>query len=297
MATNRGAVNFDWNRTRAFLATVEQGSLSAAAKVLNLTQPTLSRQITALETELGVTLFERLGKSLELTQSGLELLEHVRSMGKAANLLSLTASGQATSIDGEICITCIDVAATFQLPSIIKQLRVVHPGIALEIIASEQTSDLKRREADIAIRYFRPTEPDLIARKLPVEKSALYATPEYLEGLGVRLTAPALGDADFIGFHFMNQKYIEGLNRFGIPVDHSNFKVICNNQIAHWEMTKQGVGIGVMPIDIGDKEMSVRRVLPKKAVFKRELWLVAHRELRTNRRIKTVFDFLGEKLS
>jgi len=94
----------------------------------------------------------------------------------------------------------------------------------------------------------------------------------------------------------MNQDYINGLNTFGIPINHSNFKVICNHQNTHWEMTKYGVGIGIMPIDIGDKEKRVKRVLPKKLVFEREVWLVAHRELRTSCRLKTVFDFLGDTL-
>ena len=211
-------------------------------------------------------------------------------------MLSITASGQATALDGEICITCIDTTATFQLPPIIKQLRHAHPGIEFEVIASDHASDLKRREADIAIRYFRPTEPDLIARKLYVEVSALYAAPEYLGSLEGRITTSSLGNATFIGFDYMNQYYIKGLNRFGIPVTSSNFKVICNNHGAHWEMTKQGVGIGIMPTVIGDKEKRVKRVLPKKSEFRREVWLVAHRELRTNRRLKTVFDFLGDNL-
>ncbi len=94
----------------------------------------------------------------------------------------------------------------------------------------------------------------------------------------------------------MNQNYIDGLNRFGIPINRSNFKVICNNQSSHWEMQKQGIGIGAMPIDIGDEEKCARRVLPKKHVFNREVWLVAHRELRTNLLLKTVFDFLGDNL-
>jgi len=296
MAINWRAVNFDWNCARAFLVTLEQGSLSAAARALDLTQPTLSRQVAALESDLGVTLFERVGKRLEPTRSGLELLEHVHSMGEAANLLSLTASGQATAIDGEICITCTDLVASHQLPPIIKRLRDMHPGIDFEILASDQVRDLKRREADIAIRYFRPTEPDLIARRLSPQVSALYATPEYLESLKGRVGAKSLENAAFIGFNFMNQQYIEGLNRYGVPVEKSNFKVICNHQSAHWEMTKQGLGIGIMPVDIGDKESAVERVLSKKKVFTREVWLVAHRELRTNRLLNTVFDFLGDSL-
>ena len=98
-------VLFDWNQARAFLATAEEGSLSAAARALRQTQPTLSRQVTALEQDLGVTLFERVGRSLELTQAGIELLDHFRAMGDAARRISLTASGQSQAIEGHVRIT------------------------------------------------------------------------------------------------------------------------------------------------------------------------------------------------
>ncbi|MGC6499023.1 MAG: LysR family transcriptional regulator [Henriciella sp.] len=296
MKTNWSGGKFDWNYARAFLVTLEEGSFSAAAKTLNLTQPTLSRQVAALEEELGLTLLERVGKGVEPTNSGLELLEHVRSMGDAADLFSLTASGQAAEIDGDICISCVDLTATFQLPSLIASLRKSHPGICFEIIASDRPSDLKRREADIAIRHFRPSEPDLIAKKLPSQVSTLYATPQLLEDFGDERTASDLAAADFIGFGYLQQDYIKGLNSVGIAVTPSNFKVICNNQSTHWEMTKQGAGIGVMPIHIGDDEPAVVRVLPENWVFEREVWLVAHRELRTNRRLRTVFDHFAANL-
>ena len=296
MKSNWSGGKFDWNCARAFLVTLEEGSFSAAAKTLNLTQPTLSRQVAALEEALGLTLFERVGKGVEPTKSGLQLLEHVRSMGNAADLFALTASGQATDIDGDICISCVDLTATFQLPPLIASLRKAHPGIRFEMIASDRPSDLKRREADIAIRHFRPTEPDLIAKKLPPQTSTLYATPGLLKDLGDERTPSDLAAADFIGFGFMQQDYIKGLNSVGISVTSSNFKVICNNQSTHWEMTKKGVGIGIMPIGIGDKEPLVIRVLPENWVFEREVWLVAHRELRTNRRLRTVFDHLAANL-
>lgn len=106
----------DWNHIRAFLATADSGSLSAAARKLGLTQPTLSRQVAALETELGLLLFERVGRSLELTQAGRELLDHSRTMGQAAEALSLSATGQAQSIDGTIRITASDMMSLTYCP-------------------------------------------------------------------------------------------------------------------------------------------------------------------------------------
>ncbi len=154
------SLQFDWNLARAFLVTAEEGSLSAAATVLGLTQPTLSRQVASLEEELGVALFERVGRGLELTPSGAELLEQVRAMGDAAVNLKLTAAGQSSAIEGNICISATDLVTILAMPVLVQKLRERHPDITVELIASNTISDLKRREADIAIRAMQPTEPE-----------------------------------------------------------------------------------------------------------------------------------------
>jgi len=290
------SVIFDWNRARAFLVTAEEGSLSAAARALDMTQPTLGRQVTALEEELGVALFERVGRGLELTPSGLELVEHVRAMGDAANRLSLTASGQSTSIEGNICITATEVMAAFGLPPIIQKLRQMEPGIDVELIASSSTSDLKRREADIAIRAFRPTQPDLIAKKVGDVKFNLYAAASYLKLLGNPASQDDLSEADFIGFDKTDRLLI-ALKETGLNLTPQNFPVTTENHLVLWELVKQGVGIGIMPEDVGDVEPLVKRALPHLEPLKGETWLVAHRELKTSRRVRMVFDFLASELS
>jgi DNA-binding transcriptional LysR family regulator len=120
--------SFDWNQARAFLVTAEEGSLSAAARALGLTQPTLSRQVAGLEDALGVTLFERTARALLLTQAGTELLEHFRGMGEAANRISIAATGQSESITGHVVIACTNGMATFFLPPILKTLRYRDPS-------------------------------------------------------------------------------------------------------------------------------------------------------------------------
>ena len=289
------SVRFDWNRARAFLVTAEEGSLSAAARALNMTQPTLGRQVTALEDELGVSLFERRGRGLELTPSGLDLVEHVRAMGDAASNLSLTASGQSTSLEGTVCITATDVTATYVLPKIVEKLRRAEPGINVEIIASNSSSDLKRREADIAIRAYRPTQPDLVARKVSDVPWTLYANPLYLKRIGNPASPESFGDAAFIGFD-RSERMITVLDELGFSLTQRNFPVITESHLVHWELVKYGVGIGVMPVDLGDAESMVQRVLPDLEPLVNELWLAAHRELKTSRRIRTVFDFLATEL-
>lgn len=290
------AVKFDWNRARAFLVTAEEGSLSAAARALGMAQPTLGRQVDALEQELDVVLFERVGRGLTLTPSGLELLDHVRAMGNAANRVSLTALGQSQSIEGSICITASDVHSAILLPPIIAKLRVMEPGIRVEIIASNATSDLRRREADIAIRNFRPVEPDLIGKKITDIPGRLFATPEYLERIGNPALPYDLNRADFINID-SGGALMNILNTLGFSLTKDNFPVLTENLLVAWELVKQGIGIGVMDGNIGDAEPLVQRALPDLDPIMFPIWLVAHRELNTSRRIRMVFDLLAEELA
>jgi len=290
------SVRFDWNRARAFLVTAEEGSLSAAARALKLTQPTLGRQVAALENELGVALFERGGRGLELTPGGLALLQHVRDMGDAAGRLSLTATGHATAIEGTVCISATEAAAAYVLPPILTRLRQAEPGIKIEIVASNASSDLKRREADIALRAFRPTQSELIAKRLRDDTVHLYASPDYLERIGNPGTADEFRDADFVFFGDID-RYVNALGDLGITLTRDNFRVTSENFIVQWEFVKHGGGIGIMPDAIGDAEPMVRRAIPGLDPFITELWLVAHRELRTSLRVRTVFDFLAREMA
>ena len=290
------AVKFDWNRARAFLVTAEEGSLSAAARALGMAQPTLGRQVDALEEELGVILFERVGRGFTLTPSGLELLDHVRSMGDAANRVSLAATGQSQSIEGKVCIAASEVHAAMRLPPILAKLRVLHPGIEIEIVTSSKSSDLRRREADIAIRNFRPTEPDLVAKKVRDIPARLYAAPSYIEKLGPPKLPYDLRRADFISIDSTGV-FLKGLNALGLGLTERNFPILTENYLVMWELVKAGLGIGVQDGYIGDAEPSVRRVLPDLEPIMFAIWLVAHREVNTSRRIRTVFDLLARELA
>jgi len=289
------SVRFDWNRTRAFLVAAEEGSLSAAARALGLAQPTLGRQIEALEAELGLTLFERDGRGIKLTPSGLELLEFARAMGTAANQFSLCAHGQAQSIGGTVSIGAGETHAAVVLPPLIAKLRQLEPLIEVEIVVSNSASDLQRREADIALRNFRPSEPDLYAKKLFEMHTQLYATPEYLAKIGNPKTAKDLEKADFISLDHTNV-VMQGLNAHGLSLTQKNFPVLTQSYLVMWELVKNGVGIGVADAAIGDLEPKVKRVLDDFKPLKFPVWLVAHRELKTSRRIRRVFDFLSEEL-
>jgi DNA-binding transcriptional LysR family regulator len=293
---NWRTVKFDWNRARAFLVTAEEGSLSAAARALGMNQPTLSRQVDALEKELGLVLFERAGRGLFLTPSGVELLDHVRSMGEAASRVSLSASGQSQAIEGVITITASEVYSAYLLPDILIKLHKAHPGIEVEIVVSDSPIDLRRRDADIAIRNFSSTHPDLIVRKVREDNAYLYATETYLRTIGHPAALADLSRAEFVGIHQMDE-LIKALNALGVCVTKRNFPIICSSHFVHWEFTKRGAGIGVITANIGDAEPLVRRVLPDMAPIVVPTWLATHREVNTSKRVRTVFDFLAAELS
>ncbi|MEO9865475.1 MAG: LysR family transcriptional regulator [Yoonia sp.] len=289
------AVRFDWNKARAFLVTAEEGSLSAAARALGMAQPTLGRQVDGLEQELGVVLFERVGRGLTLTPSGLELLEHVRDMGAAAGRVSLAALGQSQALEGTISISASETYAAVLLPPIIAKLRKEEPGIHVEIVVTNQASDLLRREADIALRNFRPTEPDLVAKKIGMADAILYATPAYIEQLGSPKTPYDLRHADFVNLDRAGMM-LKGLNTLGLGLTEANFPLLTESYLVMWELVKQGTAIGILDSLIGDAEPAVVRVLPDLEPLTFPIWLVAHRELTTSRRIRRVYDFLVAEL-
>ncbi|WP_435660142.1 LysR family transcriptional regulator [Leisingera caerulea] len=285
--------NPDWNHIRAFLATAETGSLSAAARQIGLTQPTLSRQVAALEAELGVLLFERVGRALALTEAGHELLTHSRKMGEAANGLRLAATGQAQSIEGTVRITASDVMSAHVLPPVLHQLRQRAPRLTIDVVAANDIRDLMRREADIAIRHVRPEQPELIARLVQEATARFYAAPSYLERRG-RPTSPAdLAAHDFVGFADVDRS-IAFMAPLGIHLTADNFRIRSTSGLASWELVKQGFGVCPMMDDVAAVTPGVERLLPGMEPLTFPVWLTTHRELHTSRRIRLVFDLLAE---
>jgi DNA-binding transcriptional LysR family regulator len=273
-----------------------EGSLSAAARKLQQTQPTLSRQVAALEKELGVTLFERVGKQLVLTETGSDLLEHVRAMGDAAGMVSLNASGHSQEISGEVRITAGEGLAAYLLPPVIERIREQYPEIQVELVVSNQVRDLRRREADIAIRHVRPEQPDLVAKKVKDSSAHIYASHSWIRRHGRPQTADDLASAVFVGTDD-NPRFIQILRSLGVRAKLENFKLSSDSHVAVWEMVKQGLGVGANLREIGLATPEVEQILPELAPIPVPYWLCTHRELHTSRRIRLVFDLLADALA
>lgn len=293
---NWSAIAFDWNQARAVLATIEEGSLSAAARALGLTQPTLGRQVAALEEDLGVTLFERSGRQLLPTPAAMALAEHVRAMGEAATRVSLVASGQSTAIEGRVRISATEGYASVVLPRFVRDMRAREPGIVIEIVATNALSDLRRREADIAIRNTEPADPDMIARRLSDQTGGLFATPGLIAEHGPFREIADLARAPFVGFGDDTQ-LLEALQKRQLPVTRANIVSGSDSHLVHWELARAGVGIGLNSWLIGAATPELARVLEDRVSFAFPVWLVAPRELKTSARVRLVYDALADHLT
>ncbi|MCO6383628.1 LysR family transcriptional regulator [Oceanicola sp. 502str15] len=290
------ATSFDWNQARAFLATAEEGSLSAAARRLGQTQPTLGRQVSALEEALGITLFERAGRSLRLTDAGRELLPHLKAMEENAGHVAMVAAGQAQGLKGRVTISASDMMAARVLPPIIARLARSVPELEITLLSANTLSDLTNREADIALRHVRPTEPELIARRVSEQRAKFYAASAYLERMGRPETLADLARHDWVG-HASAETMLEYLAAKGIEIPRERVRVVADNGLAYWELMRHGMGVGIMAKEDVPPGEGIEPVLPEYTFMTVPVWLVAHGELHSSRRIRVVWDFLAEALS
>lgn len=281
---------------RAFLATAETGSLSAAARHLGLTQPTLGRQVTALEEEIGLILFQRTARSMALTDAGRDLLIEARAMGEAAGRITLLAQARVQALDGTLKVTASDMMSAYVLPDIMLQLRGIAPRLRIDVIAANDIRDILKREADIAIRHVRPDQPDLIARLVREATGHLYASKDYVATRGAPKTVADLAAHDFISFGD-DIRLIEALAARGIIVPPQNMRSGSTSGITTWELVRRGFGILPMSDDIAAQFPDVVQVLPDHPAITFPIWLVTHRELHTSRRIRLVFDLIAEMLA
>lgn len=281
---------FDWSLIQAFLNVAETGSLSAAARALGSSQPTLGRQIKALEQQLGAELFHRQPRGFELTETGAELLGPAQAMREAVREMSLKAAGQQQNLQGTVRITASEVLSANQLPKIIHDIRLAEPEIQIELVASDESRNLLYREADIAIRMYQPTQLDLITRHIGDVALGVYAAKSYLDRHGMP-DVSEFTQHDIVGYD-SNPAIIEGMRAFGIDVTRETFSVRCDDQVSYWQLVRQGCGIGFSQRNIGDADPLVERLDLGFEIPPLPMWLTAHEAIRQTPRIKRVWDLL-----
>lgn len=286
----------DWNLVRTFLAVVESGSLTAAAAALGSSQPTVSRQIAELETDLGAALFERAARGLILTEAAKALVEPARQMQVAAQALSMRAYGQAQELAGAVRLAASEMTCAYILPKILSGLRLQHLDIQMELVASNQVENLLERRADIAVRHTRPTQTGLIARHLGDLHMGAFAHVEYLERVGGKIDMAQISRYDWIGYD-SSDALVKAFNAVGVPATREFFPIRCDNHVVGWQMALEGAGIAFAPHRVARRWPQMRSVLPTDGVPDMPVWLTAHRELRDSPRIQLMFKWLAEGLT
>ena len=287
--------DFDWRLIRSFLAALDKGSLLAAARVLKATQPTIGRHIAELEAQLGVVLFERTGRGLLPTPTALQLAESARAMDNAANQLARSVSGADAGISGTVRITASQPVACYLLPPILAQMRLVLPDVQVELVASNAVSNLLRREADIALRMVQPDQASLIVKRIAKITLGAYAHRDYLRRRGTPKQLQDLLNHDLVG-NDCDEAIVKGMVDFGLPVSRESFAFRCDDLIAYWQAVRSGLGIGFIADYLAITDKEVVAVLPMIKVPPIPIWLTVHREIRTSRRIRAVYDFLAQTL-
>jgi DNA-binding transcriptional LysR family regulator len=290
-----------WELYRSFLAVTQTHSLSAAARRLSLTQPTLGRHIDALEQALGVALFTRSQLGLTATPAALDLIPHAEAMAAAAEALSRAASGQATEERGTVRVTASEIVGAEILPAILTRFRERHPGVVIELALTNRTEDLLRRDADIAVRMMRPTQDALVARRIGKVAIGLFAHRGYVRIHGLPkdledLAEHAPSRHAMIGFDrdASSARVVGGLaNR----LHRDMFAFRSDSDLAQLAALRAGIGIAGCQIGIAVRDPDLVPVLPEIIRFELEMWLAMHEDLRNSRRVRLLFDHMFGELS
>lgn len=286
----------DWALWHSFLAVADHGSLSAAARAIGQSQPTLGRHIKTLEEHLGLTLFRRVARGLEPSEAAVPLLDAARAMAESAARLTRIAEGRQEALRGTVRITASRIVSHHMLPPILAALRRAEPEIQLELVPSDTAENLLFHEADIALRMFRPEQLDIIARHVADLPIGLYAARSYLDLNGRPQSVEELMQHAFVGYD-RDERILRLMRDMGFPVTRDFFALRCDDQTAHWELVRAGCGISGAQRQIGDADPLLERIMPDLDLPSLPLWLAAPQALRSNPRIRRVWDFLAAALS
>jgi DNA-binding transcriptional LysR family regulator len=286
---------FDWSLVRSFLAVLEKGSLLAASRHLQLSQPTIGRHVAELESQLGLVLFDRNGRGLLPTEAAYHLAESARIMQSGADQLARNVMGADLGASGTVRITASQPVSCYVLPPLLAQMRLSLPDIQVELVASNEVSNLLRREADIAVRMVQPEQASIIARRVGKVTLRACAHQDYLRRRGVPRQPNDLLAHDLIGGD-RNDDTLKGFAAQGLVVGREQFAFRADDLIVVWQAVRAGLGVGFVSEHLIRSDPAVIPVLPKLKIEPLPVWLAVHKEIRTSKRIRAVYDFLADAL-
>jgi DNA-binding transcriptional LysR family regulator len=285
-----------WHLFQGFLAVVREGSLSRAARTLGTTQPTMGRQVAALEASLGVKLFSRSRDGLLPTEACLRLIPAAEAMATAVEMAQRAASGTVEEERGTVRLTASVVVGSEVLPPILAKIHALIPGIAVELVLSNRNEDLLRGDADIAVRMIRPTQGSLVAKRVGRIDVGLYAHRRYLKGRTMPRQIQDLREHVMIGYD-RELAYAQVLERLGLPSTRDMFGFRSDSEIAQLAALRAGLGIAPCQLGVARRDRNLVPVLHSNFIYPMEVWMVMHRDSRANRRIRLLFDQLEPRLS
>lgn len=289
-------LEWNWSLVRPFLAALEHGSLLGAARVLGSTQPTVGRQIAELERQWGVVLFERHGRGLTPTAMALQLANTAHSLRAQADQLARLTTGAAhQGLRGTVRLSASQPVACYVLPPLLAQMRQSLPDIQVELVVSNAISNLLRREADIALRMVRPEGASLITKRVAQVTLGAWARRDYLRRRGTPKTPDELLAHELVGTD-RDTTLLRGFAAMGVSVTAEHFAFRTDDLIAYWEAVRAGLGIGFLANYLARRDAELQSILPMLKIPPLPVWLTVHREIRSNPRIRAVYDYLSATL-
>jgi DNA-binding transcriptional LysR family regulator len=289
------ASDIGWELYRSFLAVLNEGSLSGAARALGVAQPTVGRHVAALEKALGLALFTRSQIGLMATEAALSLRRYAESMQSTAAALERTAASQGTGVRGTVRITASDVIGVEVLPPIITSLREQHPDLAVELLLTDRVQDLLRREADIAVRMLRPRQELLVARRIGRIEVGLHAHKRYVARHGTPGNIADLAKHSLIGFD-QTTAFVRSAGKAFAAWRRDAFAMRTDNNLAQLALIRSGAGIGACQAAIARRDDAIVRILPKQFSLPLETWITMHEDLRNSQRCRVTLDELVKGL-
>ncbi|MCB2107337.1 MAG: LysR family transcriptional regulator [Rhodobacteraceae bacterium] len=289
--------NLDWSALRDFLAVADTGSFSKAAARLRTSQPTLSRRIAALEEQLKTRLFVRTPRGLLLTDDGETVLEGARRVEQAALAIERTADAAQDKLTGTVRVSLTEGIGSVWLPQKLAAFHREHPELCVEIQVDNRAVDLVRREADIAVRMFRPKQPDLIAKKVADVAMGLYASKDYIARVGEPVAVRDLKSHSLVAFDEAMLTHDRAVQRLESLFSPDRIVHRSNSFVGQLHATLAGIGLGVHDCFLADAEPSLVRLMPREFNHILEIWLVTHPDVRRSARIRAVFEFLTDSLA
>lgn len=286
-----------WDLLGAFLAVEKTGSLSGAARALGTAQPTVRRQVEALERALGAVLFTRSPMGLTPTEAARSMLPYAESMAASAEALVRQVSAPSTAERGTVRVTASEVIGVEVLPSIFADLSRKHPLIGIELSATDESLDILRRDADVAVRMTQPTQGALVAKRVGSVSLGLFASKSYLAARGTPRSVSNLShEHALVGRDRDDSFYTAIATTLGVRVRKRDFVFRTDSDVAQLNAIRAGMGIGIFQVALAARTKTLRRVLPKIGLTL-PMWVVTHEDLRSSRRVAIVFDHLVDALT